>query len=146
MKIAIYLPLGVLLICAFIVLIFGNSFSFYSSESSIESISVINGTITIKEVEYGLNFGISIQEGILSLIIGITAVVVLLGLTVLGTGLNDETVRIVSTITIYIALWTFFSTFTYDLFLLVDYLWTVYWFFTFLYAFGVISKITGGNA
>lgn len=142
----IYIPLGVLVILAFVILIFGNNFSFYSGSETITSISIINGTITEKVTNYSLNFGISIQEGILSLIVGITVVVALIGLQILGSGLNDETVRVLTVIITYIGVWTFLSSFTYDLFLMVAWFWIIYWFFTFLYVFGVVEKITGGNS
>lgn len=142
----IYIPLGVLVILSFIVLTFGNTFTFYSETNTFESIISVNGTIQEVSTFYSLNFGISIQEGILSIIIGLSAVVALIGIQFVGSGLSDESVRILTIIIVFVGLWMFLSSFTYELFTLVEYFWLVYWFFTFLYVFGVIEKIAGGNA
>lgn len=142
----IYIPLGVLVILSFIVLTFGNTFTFYSETNTFESIISVNGTIQEISTFYSLSFGISIQEGILSIIIGLSAVVALIGIQFVGSGLSDESVRILTIIIVFVGLWMFLSSFTYELFTLVEYFWLVYWFFTFLYVFGVIEKIAGGNA
>lgn len=144
-NILIYIPLGVLVVLAFVVLIFGNSFVFYSNVNSITTTFIINGTITEVITTYQLNFGISIQEGIISLIIGISVVVGLIGVNVVGSGLTDEAVRILTIIIIFVGLWFFLSSITYSLFTMIEYFWILYWFFTFLYTFGVIEKIVGGN-
>lgn len=142
----IYIPLGVLVILSFIVLTFGNSFSFYSDTNTIDSVITVNGTIQEFSSIYSLNFGISIQEGILSIIIGLSVVVGLIGIQLVGSGLSDESVRILTIIIVFVGLWMFLSSFTYELFTMIEYFWLIYWFFTFLYVFGVIEKIAGGNA
>lgn len=98
------------------------------------------------EGDYGQTMGIDEVEGAIVIIIVLIALVVLVGIQVVGSGLSDTSGKAVMTLVAYISVWGIFSTLSYDLIISIEAFGTIiYLILTIMYAVGVIQQLTGSD-
>jgi len=92
---------------------------------------------------YGINFGINEITGAIAIIIIIIYLAVLLGIQIFGSGISEHSVRVVITLTSYLAIWGVFSVLSYNLIISIEIFGTlIYIFLTIMFVIGVINKIS----
>lgn len=141
------LTLTILIALTFLAFITGSS---WVTADAIENQTlevVINGSTSTVEI-YGedILFTIDYADGLITTLI-ITAVISSAwGINVLGSGFNNEAVRILASITWYVGLWIGFSIIPYSLILSIPTFGIyIYALLTVFYAVGVILKLFGGD-
>ena len=125
-----------LVILSFISLVFGNDFIGLSIDQ------------TTLEVEWDdlepIAFDLDPLIGAIVLVSLIAVAVVLLGLRVLGSGLSDDSIRILCVALSYIGIWLFLSVLAMPLLLSIEIFGTlIYTALTIGYTIGVIEKMSG---
>ncbi len=124
----IIMSLMMLVIIAFFNVILGASFTSYTV-----------GT------EYGTIVGVDSLTGALTIIIILVALALVVGIQVLGSGLNDTTVKTIIVITGYASVWGIFSVLSINLIISIQIFGTlIYLFLTIIYVIGVVDKLGSG--
>lgn len=101
---------------------------------------------TISQGYSGSGFQLDASTGILSLIIVIIALVSILGIRVLGSGLSDSATRTITIGTGYGGIWALFSVFAMPLMLSITAFGVfIYVSLTILFTVGIFQKISGGD-
>ena len=99
----------------------------------------------IEEVTYVFNY--NLQDYVNSAIVGLVGGLIFIGLKIVGSGLNDETVRIISSCIIYGTIWgslsVFASAYIRDIEIFGVIIWSI---LSVLYIFGVAIEITESSA
>lgn len=142
----ITISLVVLIIITLLSILSGNSF--IGTPSSINSTyqTIINGTTTTLDVETNAVFYIDPVAGAIVIFVALGILVGFLGFNALGSGLNETATRIILWVTVYGALWGFFSVLSMNLIIEIElYGSLIYIGLTVMYAIGVIQKLIGGH-
>lgn len=144
---------GTLLILIVIVMfsiILGNDFVSGLVEIGVDNTALVNGTITTYVVPTeDILFTIDTTTLIIAGIALLTTIIFIAGITgvqVLGSGLNQSSVRIIILLTGYIGIWTTLSILSFSLINSIEIFGSViYISLTLGYTIGVIKSISGGN-
>ena len=140
----------ILLILIFLNLILGNNFIDTTLEVGLENEAIVNGTSTtfLQETQ-NLIFYIDTSNLILAGITLLTTIIIaasITGITVLGSGLNPQSSRIIVLLTAYIGLWSTLSILVFSLInSILIFGSIIYIGITLGYAFGVVQKISGSE-
>lgn len=130
-----YLALSCLIGLSVLNIMFGGDWMGFSLEGTMTSSLSVDTTFTIDEF-----------WGLLASIITISVIGALFGIQLFNTGLNSESVKTLIIAIAYMGLWGLFSILSQDLILSIPIFGAIVWFLlTFVYALGVIKKMTGGN-
>lgn len=137
----------IIVVLAFLSVVFGNAFLGVDLDLSVDSGLIVNGTTSTLLVE-GNTIAINLDPltvGIVVITVLIT-IVSLLGINILGSGYNDSGVRILSILFGYSGVWAFFSTLAWNLVYGIELFGGLIWIgLTIIYGVGVLNKIAGGN-
>jgi len=88
-------------------------------------------------------FSIDVLTGAIAIIVGIIALATLLGIQILGSGLSDTSVRLISILSAYIGLWSVLSVLCIPLIIEIEIFGQlIYIGLTLAYTIGVIEKIS----
>lgn len=117
-----------------------------TSSSSV----IINGSTTTYETSVSsINFTISTNELILGvgILLGLIAIASLFGLRILGSGLSDESVRVIVFVTVYGGIWMLLSLLAWNLITQIEIFgYFIYAILSICYAVGCIQKFYGGKS
>lgn len=102
-----------------------------------------NGTATgLEGSGYEITAGFDVQTGFLAMFIGFVALVGVMGIQVLGSGLANFSVKALWKSALYITLWTILSTFALDGYLAIPLFgWVVYFILTGFYLLGILEGV-----
>jgi len=82
-------------------------------------------------------------ENIIISIIAVTIAIALIGINVLGTGLQNESIHIIYKVLAYYFIWAIISIFTFDIFASIPVLGTTfYMIFTILYGISILGNVS----
>lgn len=108
---------------------------------------IVNGSTSTVALSGTVNIDVSALAGIIALIIVITVLVGVIGLQVVGSGLNSESVRVIFLGTVYTSLWTFLSFLSAGLIIGIQVFGAlIYMVLTIVYVIGVIRHLGGSSA
>jgi len=123
----IVISLGMLLTITFFNVVLGASFTSYTASGG-----------------YGVSVGIDAITGAIAIIIVLIAISVLVGLQIFGSGISEQSVKTIITITGYVSLWGIFSVLSINLINAIEIFgYLIYLILTIMYAIGVMNKLTG---
>ncbi len=125
--------------------VLGSSFMGIVSQQSIDNTAIVNGTSTTFVIE-GTEFYFNIDPitGAIAMIITFSAMAVFFGIKLFGSGLSDETVRVLTIAVIYTALWTVLSLLPIPLLFSIEVFGAlIYVVLTIAYVGGVVQKFSG---
>lgn len=126
----IALSLGTLISLAFLSVIFGSSWS--------------NADMYIAGEQ--MSFGIDPLEGALQIIIVIILIGALVGINLMGSGLNSESVKLIIIGISYLGVWAIFTVLAYPMIFDFPLFGTIIYIgLTLMFILGIIDKYTGGN-
>jgi len=138
------LPLIVLSILS---VVFGNEFiGIPTDRSAIVGYAIFNATITEMELPEREPEILNIDPltGAITIIVILATATALLGIKVLGSGLSDDSVRVLITTTVYVSIWTILSLLAIPLISSIEIFGSLlYVCLTIGYIIGVIEKISG---
>jgi len=102
----------------------------------------LNGTEQQLELEQGsLDLGFDMTVGLVAVIAGAIALG-LIGLNVLGSGLDSTSVKIIWNGIVFYGLWLIFSVLSYNSIISIPIFGIIFWFIlTFIYSLGIFSKM-----
>lgn len=107
----------------------------FNETTSSFDISSINTTFYIDEF-----------AGALVIIITIMIIATLIGLQIMGSGLSEQSVRILTIGISYFGIWSIFSVLSYELIISIEIVGVlIYITLTIIFTIGIIQKIVGGN-
>lgn len=130
-----YLSLTCLIGLSVLNIMFGGDWLGFSLEGDLTSSLSVDSSFAIDEF-----------WGLLSAIITISVIGAIFGIQLFNAGLNSESVKTLIIAISYIGLWGLFSLLSYDLIMSIPVFGAIIWFLlTFVYALGIVKKITGGN-
>ena len=137
----------VIILLAFLSVIFGNSFIGSGSQLVYDNTLIINGTTsTLGSDPSDSWFNIDAITGLLVVITIITTVALVFGIQVVGSGLGDSTVRTITIITAFTGIYTVFSILAFNLITSIEVFGSlIYIGLTVMYVYGVAQKIAGGE-
>jgi len=146
----IFYPLFILIIVSlFTQLYYYDEATFNSDE--IQSQTLIgNQTLTGEESELeleqgNLNLSFDMTTGLVAIIIGAIALG-LIGIKVLGSGLDPQSVKIIWNGIVFYGLWLIFSVLAYNSIITIPSFGVIFWFMiTFIYSLGVFGKMGSGG-
>ena len=143
----ISITLMILIVLVIFSLILGATFIDVSEGIGVDNTSLINGTLTTYEVPtQDVIFGIDPLIGGIAIIIALGITVSLIGAQVLSTGLSPSSVRTLTIIAGYSALWILLSVMVSGLIKSIEIFGgIIYIILTLGYTVGVIQKISGGS-
>lgn len=109
---------------------------------------VVDETIEAGDFVFTFNTSQDISEYVYASLAGIIGAVIGVGINIFNSGLNDETVRTVTTLIIYTTIWTVLSIFTMDYFTTIPMIgWVLWGALSVIYVFGVgIEASEGGSS
>lgn len=138
------LILGVLTIFS---MVLGESLSGTMLKGTYESGAIVNGSTTVMEFgDTDLLFLIDPTVLGIAAFIVIAGIAAVLGITVVGTGLSAESIKVMMSCILYGVIWTLLSIFAMPLILSIEIFGVViYSILLIAYIVGVIEKITGGD-
>lgn len=91
----------------------------------------------------GFSFGFDPVLGLIGIVIGIVAVASITGIQVLGSGLQEQSVKTITVSILYGSLWAIFSIFSSPFFLSIAIFGALFWCgLTILYVLGIWQKIS----
>lgn len=143
----IYIPILVLLFLSIFNLIIGNNFLAQSVNLEVENIAIIDGDTTTLLIEgqsvvFQIDTSSLITAGI-SLLITVTIIATIFGVSVLGSGLNPEASKIIILITAYSGVWSTLSFLCFSLIIEIAIFGSVIYIgLTVSYAIGIIDKLS----
>lgn len=92
---------------------------------------------------YGITFGINEITGAMAIIIILIYVAVLLGIQIFGSGISEHSIKVVISLTSYLAIWGVFSVLSYNLIISIEIFGIIiYIILTIMYVIGIINKIS----
>jgi len=141
------LTLMILIILSFLSIILGENFISSSVNVLVDNISILNGTTSTYEVpQETVVFIIDPIAGGIAIIIAIGIIAAVLGVTVLGSGLNQASVRIILLIGAYTEIWILLSGLSANLIKSIEVFGVIIYIgLTLGYIIGVVQKITGAE-
>lgn len=147
----IYVPLVIMLSCSILTMLindqtisYGNFGTNYTADNQTGT-QTINGTETTYGTEdYSLTAEFDLGAGILVVVAGSLILVIVLGVTVLGSGMKEYTVRTVYTCVVLYALWFLVSVLgIVGLSTIPIFGYLTYFVLTLFYSLGCISEVSG---
>ena len=143
----IMFSLIILLVLTVFSVVFGASFGATVIENVIDNSLIIDGITTTLEMEGAdLLFNIDALTGALVWIIVIIALVSVIGINILGSGLSETSVHIITLGTAYTTIWIVLSLLASPLIFSIEIFGAlIYVVLTIIYAFGFINKISGSD-
>jgi len=116
-------------------------------DASIEQELIVNGTTTTLEWEGNdMLFNIDPTVATIAVFVIIGAIVAVLGIQVLGSGLSPESIKTIMTCILYGAIWGLLSILAMPLILAIEIFGTIIYMILLIgYITGVIQAITGGE-
>jgi hypothetical protein len=119
---------------------------------SIVFLNVMLGNASIYETyntgadfEYATVVGVDTLTGAFAIVVGLAALSAVVGIQVFGSGISEQSVRIISLIVGWGAVWGVFSALGWNLINSIEIFGYLIWVaLTILYAYGVLSKISEG--
>lgn len=149
----LYLPLGLLILTA----LFTSYFRLASADDDVGIMNLTdsvtgsisgNQTLTGSEdslnlEDYDVDLAINFQDGLIAVVVGLIAIGVTAGITILGSGLAEYSVMILFKTIGYYSIWILFSTIGIDGFVIIPFFgWMVYFFLTVVYSLGIMESIS----
>lgn len=142
----IEISLTILIIISLFSVITGSSLKEIGVESLTGSGTFNETTSTFDISSINTTFYIDEFAGALVIIITIMIIATLIGLQIMGSGLSEHSVRIITIGISYFGIWSIFSVLSYQLILSIEIVGTlIYITLTIIFTIGIIQKITGGN-
>lgn len=136
-----------LIVLSVLSVVFGNEFiGIIMERDAIIGYAMLNATITEMEIPEAEPKMLNIDPitGAIGIIVIIATATALLGIKVLGSGLSDESVRVLITTTVYASIWTILSLLAIPLISSIEIFGSlIYIILTIGYVIGVIEKISG---
>lgn len=141
----LFVPFGIMGFLTLISVFFGNSFGSASVNNIVDNRVIVDGVVSTFEIEQGaIVLSVDAFIGATAWIIGIIALAGIIGLNVLGSGLTDWSVRVITIGTFYGATYVIFSLLSANLIISIELIGVVlYAVLTMFYAFGVFKRIIG---
>jgi len=94
---------------------------------------------------YGVSVGINEITGAIAIIIVLVSIAVVVGIKVFGSGISEQSVKVIIVITGYVSIWGVFSALTLNLINSIEIFgWVIYLILTIIYMVGVMNKLTNG--
>jgi len=146
----IVLTLAILIVLSIFSLILGNNFISGIANIAIDNDALVDGvSSTFEVIGQNVIFAIDTSSLIIAgiaLIITITVVAGIVGINVLGSGLNPQSTKIIIIITAYIGIWSTLSILAFNLINSIEIFGSViYISLTLTYVIGVIKKLSGSD-
>lgn len=144
----IAVPLMVLIIITFLSIILGGTLISGLANVAIDNTALVDGdsatfVVVGQDVLFSIDTTNLIVAGI-ALIISIIIVAGITGITVLGSGLNPQSARIIIFLTGYIGVWTTLTALAFNLIIQIEVFGSIIYIgLTIAYVIGVIQKISG---
>lgn len=144
----ISLTLLVMVMLTILSVILGSSYAGASVEGVVDNNLILNGsTSTLEFPTADYVFQLDAVQGALVWLIVLTLIGGALGIRVLGSGLSEQSVKIISYCIAYGAVWAILSILAFNLIVTIATFGSmIYIFLTVGYTIGVIRKLSGGNA
>lgn len=141
------ITVAIMFIISLLSMVAGNSFFGLYLVNLVDTSAIINGSTTTFEIPIGnQTFGLDPMTAGISMIITFVAIGGALGISIFGSGLNTESIKIIMLGIFYISLWTLLSLLASNLIIAIEgFGLMIYLTLTILYALGVISKYFGGG-
>ena len=143
------ITLVIMVVLTLFSIVLGSDFASVIIQTTYEAESIVDGvrSVVIGGNETGsVQFGISVLEGAIPILAVMIVIVILLGITVVATGLSPEAVKIAVYLTFYVGLWVLLSSFSESLIRSIDIFGAlIYITLTIGYTIGVIQNLSGGN-
>lgn len=141
----IYLPLALLLFTALFNYGFSMSGNSGVSGDAISGSQNLTGSVDDLEVEgYSVNIGFGAENEIMTFVIAMVIVGAVAGITVLGSGIKEISVKIIYTSVAFFGLWLLISLFSVpSLEAIPVFGWALYFVLTLVYGLGVFQQING---
>ena len=142
----IILTLVVLILLTFISVIFGNEFIGIPLEQELDYQVIVNGSVSTVKIEgETMLFNIDPILGTIAIIIAIGVFSGLIGVRILGSGISETSVRIISIGVVHTGLWLMLSILAMPLIISIEVFGTIiYIALTLGYTIGVVQKISEG--
>lgn len=142
----IILTLVVLILLTFISVIFGNEFIGIPLEQELDFQVIVNGSVSTVKIEgETMLFNIDPILGTIAIIIAIGVFSGLIGVRILGSGISETSVRIISIGVVHTGLWLMLSILAMPLIISIEVFGTIiYIALTLGYTIGVVQKISEG--
>lgn len=140
----------IMIVLSLLSIVLGNDFISATMNTGLSNESLINGSTTtvITEAENVL-FTIdtsSIVGAITILSVTVIVVASITGISIVGSGLNPQSARIIILVTAYVGLWLTLSLLAYNLIAQIEIFGgIIYVSISIAYVIGVIQKLSGGN-
>lgn len=124
----------------------GNSFIDYSVDNSVDTSLTVNGTTSDLVYESSdVVFSIDGITGAIVILIVIVTIASVIGIQILGSGLSDASVRVITAVLVYSGLWGVLSVLSGSLIFSIEVFGSViYIVLTLFYVIGVVEKVTEG--
>ena len=146
----IFYPLFILIVVSLFTQLYYNDNAVFGSDGIQSQTLIGNQTLTGEESELeleqgSLSLGFDMTTGLVAIIIGAIALG-LIGLKVLGTGLDPQAVKIIWNGIVFYGLWAVFSVMSYGSIVSIPTFGILFWFMiTFIYSLGVFNKMGSGG-
>jgi len=141
----------IIIVIVFLNLVIGNDFLGSVASLSVDNEAIVDGvpsTFVVEATDVLFSIDTSTIIGAITIIsITLIGVALITGISVLATGLNAQSAKIVIIATVYTGLWLLLSVLAYSLIISIEVFGTVIYIgITLAYVVGVIQSITGGNS
>lgn len=142
------ITLAIMFIITLLSVVGGNTFISILHEHTIDSSAIVNGSTTQFEIDYTEQaFGLDPITGGIALIITLAAIGAIIGLQIVGSGLSENSVKIILLSIFYGGLWAILSLLSYNLIVAIDtFGGMIYLVLTILFAIGVANKYFGDKS
>lgn len=143
----IEVSLGIMVGLTLLSLFLGGGYPSTEIEAIVDTQQIINGTeATFEIASKRINLFLSPTDGFFSVLVAIGVIILLLGVRVVGSGLNDEALRLISFILIYGGMWGCLSLLARGFLFNIPYFGLFFYvFLTILYVIGAIRKLSIGG-
>jgi len=144
------MSLSIIIVLSLFSLVLGNDLVSGVANISIDNEALVDGVsstfvVVGQDIIFSIDTTTLIISGI-SLIITIIAVAGILGISVLGSGLNPQSTRVIILITAYVGIWLTLSILAFNLIYSIEIFGSIiYITITLAYSIGVIKKLGGSD-
>lgn len=139
------LTLMIMLVLTIISITFGGTISGIPQQIIIDNSQIINGTTTSYYQEVEVLFYIDPLIQAIAILVVVIALVSVLGIQILGSGLSESAQHIITICILYITIWTILSLLSYALIVSIEIFGLLlYLALTIMYIIGVSNKLTNG--
>lgn len=139
--------LVIMLVILFFSLIFDYSFIGSSTTNTVNNDLLINGsTSSLSTQDYTFAVNIDPTIGLLTIIIAVITLASIIGIQILGSGLSDTSIHVITVLTAYYGLWIALTVMVSGFIFQIELFGAlIYMSLTIMYSIGIIQKITGGS-